>query len=254
MRLISGTGPELALIHGWGIGTSVWQPLVGPLAENCRVHLVDLPGYGASPDDDEGFAQTARRLIESLPAGVTLCAWSLGASLAMHAALSFPQRVAALILVGGTPRFTCDDDWPAAQTAQLLDRFAGEVQRRPEQALQRFAALISQGEDDPRRLTRALLLTLRQSPTPAASTLQRGLDWLREIDLRQTVHAISLPCLLLHGANDPLNPLAAAQWLARALPHARLETFPAAGHAPFLANGERFVRHVVDFCHHAIAA
>lgn len=254
MRLIRGSGPELALLHGWGIGAYVWQPLVDPLARGCRVHVLDLPGYGSQPDDGKDFAQTAQRLIESLPAGVTLCAWSLGASLAIRAALSCPERVAALILVGGTPRFTCDEDWPAAQSAELLDRFASQVQDQPEQTLQRFAALISQGEDDPRQLARALLLALRESPTPAASTLRRGLDWLREVDLRQKMRDLFQPCLLLHGANDPINSLAAAQWQERTLPRARLEVFPAAGHAPFLANGERFVRHVVDFCQRASAA
>lgn len=254
MPLTTGAGPDLALIHGWGIGGQVWQPLLGPLARNCRVHLVDLPGYGSLPDHTDDFAQTARRLVESLPPQVTLCGWSLGALLAMRAALIAPARVAGLILVGATPRFTRDKDWPSAQTAQLLDQFSLNIRRQPEQTLQRFATLLNQGEGNPRPLTRTLLHALRQCPTPAAATLQRGLDWLREEDFRPVATHIALPSLLLHGANDALNPLAAAEWLARTIPRARLEVFPATGHAPFLANGDRFVRHVVDFCHASIAA
>ena len=44
-RDISGK-PQLALIHGWGLGSAVWQPVVEPLSRHYRVHLVDLPGYG----------------------------------------------------------------------------------------------------------------------------------------------------------------------------------------------------------------
>lgn len=253
MRLTTGSGPDLALIHGWGIGGYVWQPLVDPLSAGCRVHLVDLPGYGLLPDNGDDFTQTARLLVESLPPRVTLCAWSLGASLAMRAALAAPARVAALILIGATPRFTQDEDWPDAQSEQLLDSFSLDAQRQPGQTLQRFATLINQGEAQPRALTRTLLQALRHTATPAATTLQRGLDWLREVDLRPVVSEIALPCLFLHGANDPLNPLPAAEWLTRTLPRARLEVFPAAGHAPFLANGDRFVRHVVDFCRAAAA-
>lgn len=254
MWLTTGSGPELALIHGWGIGGYVWHPLIGPLSANCRVHLVDLPGYGALSDNGEEFTQTARFLVESLPPRVTLCAWSLGASLAMRAALVAPARVAALILVGATPRFTRDEDWPDAQSEQLLDSFSLDAQRQPAQTLQRFATLINQGEAKPRAPTRTLLQALRDASTPAATTLQRGLDWLREVDLRPVASEIALPCLLLHGANDPLNPLPAAEWLTRTIPCARLEVFPASGHAPFLANGDRFVHHVVDFCRTTAAA
>jgi pimeloyl-[acyl-carrier protein] methyl ester esterase len=40
---------------------------------------------------------------------------------------------------------------------------------------------------------------------------------------------------LLHGAGDALMPLAAAQWLADALPDGRLSIFDDCGHAPFLS-------------------
>ena len=46
-------------------------------------------------------------------------------------------------------------------------------------------------------------------------------------------------------------PLAAAQWLADRLPHARLEVFADAAHAPFLNDPGRFARLVGDFLHGA---
>ena len=42
---VSGQGSDLALIHGWGIGKAVWQPLLEDLAQRFLVHLIDLPGY-----------------------------------------------------------------------------------------------------------------------------------------------------------------------------------------------------------------
>jgi len=106
MTRIVGAGPDLALIHGWGLGSSVWQPLIAALSRTWRVHLVDLPGYGDSSAGSPDFTQAARDLIDALPDPVTLCGWSLGAMLAMRAALLVPQRVAALLLVGATASFT----------------------------------------------------------------------------------------------------------------------------------------------------
>jgi hypothetical protein len=52
MSVLIGQDPELALVHGWGLGSAVWQPLLEPLSRSCRVHPVDLPGYGQSPASD----------------------------------------------------------------------------------------------------------------------------------------------------------------------------------------------------------
>lgn len=250
---IVGTGPDLALIHGWGLGSWVWQALLEPLSGRCRVHLVNLPGYGRAPADVGDFAATARAMINALPEGVTLCGWSLGAMLAMRAALLEPERVAGLILVGSTARFTRRADWPAAQAPALLDSFLASVRQRPERALQRFVALLGQGDAEARMITRTLLAGLRQAPVPDAEVLSRGLEWLRDIDLRLLVPAIATRSLLIHGENDSLNPVAAASWLSQALPNASLEILAETGHVPFLADPDRFVRLVNDFCHAAAA-
>ena len=77
MSAVIGQGPDLALIHGWGLDSAVWQPLLAALAQRFRVHLVDLPGYGAAPDDSADFTNTAQAVIDALPHPVTLCGWSV---------------------------------------------------------------------------------------------------------------------------------------------------------------------------------
>ncbi|MEO6118672.1 MAG: alpha/beta fold hydrolase, partial [Methylotenera sp.] len=42
----TGTGPNLVLLHGWGMHGAVWQPLVKKLSKIFTLHLVDLPGMG----------------------------------------------------------------------------------------------------------------------------------------------------------------------------------------------------------------
>lgn len=293
---IAGNGPDLTLIHGWGLGSAVWDPLIDALARRCRVHLVALAGYGlpasrmdqrpSPPPLEEAQKQTlsgqdprrtpvgaacspasdaaptflacaealAEELGDTLPAGCVLCGWSLGGMLALQTAALAPQRVKGLILVGSTPSFTQREGWPHAQPPALLDTFSTAIRGDAASALQRFVALLNQGDTQARQLSRAMSRQLLANGLPDTATLLAGLGWLRDVDLRARVAAIATPALLIHGERDPLMPLAAAQWLEQQLPQARLEVFTGAAHAPFLADPERFatlVSALVNDCCHA---
>lgn len=242
---------ELLLLHGWGVGRAAWQPVVERLATAApaiRTQQLNLPGYGETPLETD-FNTAARALANTLPAGAVLCGWSLGAQLALRAAQLRPGRLAGLILVGATPAFVQQADWPHAQPPALLDSFTAAVAADPATALQRFVALFNQGDAQARTIGRQLLRLLKENPLPNRATLLAGLAWLRDVDLRANLDAVPTPTLLLHGECDPLMPLPAVEWLSRTLPAARLETFAAAAHAPFFNDPDRFAALLGAFCH-----
>lgn len=208
------------LVAGWGFDHRVWQPVAERLADDFRI------GYD----------------LDAASSGAVLCGWSLGAIRAMKESAS----AARLILVAATPRFVQAPDWPDAQPPELLDTFAAAVSADPLAALRRFAALVNQGDDKARELTRQLTDLLR-ADIPDATTLAAGLAELRDSDLRKSLVTTRLPTLLIHGERDPLMPLAAGRWLAARLPDARLEVFAGAAHAPFLGDPERFANLVREF-------
>ena len=299
----TGNGPDIVLLHGWGLGSAIWAPVVDALAQRCRVHLIDLPGYSgpvtrmdqqstnmhrqnpheqtilanacartpfdapsrASTDSVSTFVKTADALSNALPEDCILCGWSLGGMLALQvamqaaiqtenqASLRAPQRIKGLILIAGTPSFTQRADWPHAQPSSLLDAFSEAVRNDAATTLQRFIALLNQGDLQARALSRQMTRLALASPLPDTDTLLTGLSWLRDVDLRAQLPSIKAPTLLIHGEHDPLMPLAAAQWLKDQLPNARLEVFPATAHTPFLADPERFARQASDFCHEITA-
>lgn len=261
--------PDLALMHGWGIGRAAWDAPLPLLAERFRVHHASLPGYDGSLDtpqivpgqvaesaDDavRTFDACAAALAQALPVGSTLCGWSLGALLALRAAQLAPLRFARLILCGATPCFAQRADWPHAQAPAVLDGFAAALVHDSAATRQRFVALINQCDARARQITRAFTRALAEEtavPTPTVAALARGLDWLRHVDLRAAIRSNppQLPVLLVHGAHDPLMPLGAARWFAQTLPDARLEVFTDAAHAPFASDAPRFAQLLVDFCH-----
>jgi pimeloyl-[acyl-carrier protein] methyl ester esterase len=230
----------LALIHGWGLDSRVWDGAAPALEKHFTLTRLQLPGYpGRSDLDDPAVASVVDTLLAELPPGAILLGWSLGGQIAQLMAARAPRQVAALALVGTTPRFLASEDWPQGQPGSLLSTFSGAVAVLPGPVLPRFAALINQGDSQAKDITR-LLAPLTKAPLPEKSALLRGLDWLRDLDLRPLVPRLPQPALVLHGQEDPLMPLAAAEWLANNLPQGRLEVFEHTAHAPFLHDPEDF--------------
>jgi len=270
-----GAGPPVALLHGWAMHGGLFGPLAARLADRHRVHAVDLPGHGHSPPPEAvsiesvvaavGAALDAPEVADiaadaadpahasggtGIPvcdadrsrvrAPVTLIGWSLGAAIALAFARARPDRVARLVLVGATPRFVTDVDWPHAMTAEALARFGDELAVSWRHTLQRFLALQVHGSDHGRAALHALHHELFARGQPAPAVLRDGLALLGRLDLRAQVPAIATPTLVVAGGRDALTPPGAARWLAAALPDARLVEITGAAHVPFLSHPDEF--------------
>lgn len=243
-----GAGPDLALVHGWGAHAGVWQDAAEALARRFRVHLVDLPGYGGSPPQRIGeLRELGGLLAQTLPEGISLCGWSLGALACLELALRHPERTARLVLVAATPCFLRREDWPHGVEAEFLEDFGRGLRQDAAATLRRFHRLQSLGEADPRAGARQLDRLAATAASPNAETLSDGLALLASSDLRAEVDQTRVPTLLLHGKDDAVVPCAAGEWLAQRLPQARLRHLPDCGHAPFLSKPEAFLAAVTEF-------
>lgn len=248
LQIVStGTGPDLALLHGWGLGRDVWESVLPLLEPHFRIHRVSLPGYDGSADDRRDFRQTADLLAATLPGGCMLCGWSMGGMLALAAAAANPAHFARLVLVDTTPKFVQAEGWPEAQPAGNHDTFTRAVMKAPQATLTRFVMLFNHGDDKAREVSRRLT-PLLAAGLPGDAVLEKGLAWLRDVDLRDIAPGITIPTLVFHGDADPLMPIAAGQWLARTLPQARLEHCPGAAHAPFVSDPGHFAAALTAFC------
>ena len=70
---------------------------------------------------------------------------------------------------------------------------------------------------------------------------------LAELDLRETLASLSIPVLILHGAEDRVIPLQAARAMAERLSDVRLLEHPTAGHDLPLTQTAWVVDHIGDF-------
>lgn len=245
-----GHGPDLALLHGWGMHGGIWEGLRERLAQRFRVHVVDLPGYGSSPACAPYTLETlARRVAAELPERTHVVGWSLGGQVALQWARVAPQQIAKLVLISTTPCFGQREDWAHGMSGTMLAQFAASLEQDYEGTLKRFLSLQARSGEE----ARATIATLREKlfarGKPSIDTLRSGLAILSGLDLREVVGEIKHATLVIHGTHDTLTPPAAAQWLAHTLPHAQLEMLSGAAHAPFLSHPQTTLDAMTGFLH-----
>lgn len=226
----------LVFLHGWGLSSRVWAPLLTQLGPAAATALaLDLPGHGDAPPAGNSLASWADTVSARLPDGAVLVGWSLGAQLALHLAAHAPHKVSRLVLIAATPRFVQAPDWPAALPEATLDGFRHDFDTTPDATQRRFTALQAMGDGRRREVTAALNAALTPADDAHGPALATGLKLLADSDLRPQLAEVRQPVRLLHGCEDRLMPVAAAEWLADALPDARLSVFKDCGHAPLLS-------------------
>jgi pimeloyl-[acyl-carrier protein] methyl ester esterase len=233
----SGEGPDLVLVHGWGLHGGIWDPLVPLLEPHFRVTRVDLPGHGRSPWQGQAdlVAVTAAVLEVAAPEAAWL-GWSLGGLVAAQAALAAPERVRQLVLLASTPSFVRRPGWQSAMLPVLLDTFAADLEADYSGTLNRFLSLQVRGSEDGAAVLRTLRAKLLEHGEPSAQALRAYLGLLRGTDLRHRLGTVRCPVLLLMGERDTLVPVAAGRQAEQLIPGARLQVIAGAGHAPFLVH------------------
>ncbi|MBL0143388.1 MAG: pimeloyl-ACP methyl ester esterase BioH [Betaproteobacteria bacterium] len=232
-----GSGPDLVMLHGWGLHGGVWDALASSLAGSFRLHLVDLPGHGHSRGVPlAGLDAVVDAVADSTPEAAIVCGWSLGGLVALRLATRHPSRARTLALVSTTPCFAQREGWPHAMARETLEAFAEGLRAEPARTIRSFVNLSALGGPHARERMRELAALLLERGAPSVETLAAGLGVLRDTDLREEVGAIDRPALVIHGGRDALAPVGAGRWLAGAIPHARFVEIADAAHLPFASH------------------
>ena len=239
---ISGHGsPAIVLLHGLGASTRLWRDVQARLGDGNQVLSLDLRGAGRTRQLEdralslETWADDLRGTLEALDIErPVLVGHSLGAGVALKYALGFPDHVAGLVLMGVDPDLSNLAPRMLA-AAELIERvglatwvadhwskntpFAAATLARSPEIVDRYSSmLLSNDEPSYVRTCRAI----------AASESLAG-----------RVGEITLPTLVILGAEDDRTLPEHGRSLARRLAGARVVELPGVGHTmPFEAPDE----------------
>lgn len=224
---IGADAVPIVLVHGFIISSRYMRPLARALADRGRPSIApDLPGYGHSeghgvtPTIDE-LAAWLDCIVEVAGVGdpVTVIGNSMGCQVAVRLAVTNPERVDRLVLVG--PTFDPDASLPRHALRLLRDM--------PRERLDLWALHVPD--------------YVHAGPRRVVSTLRGAWRHQIEADLPR----VGAPVLVVRGSDDPI---VTPEWGRRAADLAPRGTFlelPGAPHAANYSTPDRLASAVEPF-------
>ena len=239
-----GHGPNLVLLHGWGMSGRVFEAWAQLLSDSFRVTVVDLPGHGESglPEGDsvESFAKS---IVYGLPTEFHLLGWSLGGLVGMCIARDFPNKVLSLGLIASTPCFIANKGWPGIDLL-MLQKLADDLLTDALATIKRFAGLQNLGLPGSRLWTKRLVEIIDGSPFPRMDVLRSTLLMIRSTDYRDEFSVLSAPTYFIQGEVDRLVPSEVLPLLMDLNPTIKVNLIEGGGHVPFLTHPESCASYV----------
>lgn len=244
----SPSAPSLVLLHGWGMHSGVWDPLLPALREHFSIHVIDLPGMGRSPvaNVDYDLDYLVAQVLDVAPERAAWLGWSLGGQVATALAARYPERVTHLITLASSPRFTATEGWQCALNPTALAQFTAWLEEDWEGTLIRFLALQCKDSATQRDDIRVFKDRVFIHGFPAQRALQGGLRILAHADVREELQGVTCPTLHILGANDPLIPASLGDKLTELQPTAQVACLPGRSHALFVSEPDPIARLIKD--------
>lgn len=241
---LTGTGKPLLILHGWGSNSQLMKPLAESLSSVRTCYLIDLPGFGNSPEPPEAWS--VGRYADMIEAFITeiisdsqndtktdLLVHSFGARIALKL-LTRPDisaRIDKVIFTGAAGLK------PKRKPSFYLKKYTAKTLKAPimmlpgglrDKGLARLRATNlwkKLGSSDYSKLSGVMRETFVKSVT----------EYLDEL-LPKVQHEV----LLIWGENDMATPMDQARRFEQGLPECALVTIADAGHYAFLDQPARF--------------
>lgn len=228
----------LVLVHGHPFDRTMWAPQLAAFADGRRVIAPDLRGYGASPVTPgtvplSRHARDIEELLDFLEVDAfVLAGLSMGGQIAMECCARLGDRVRGLVLADTFP----DPETPEGRRARtaMAGRLLAEGMRGyADEVLEKMVAPYA----DPQVKAHVHGMMTATSPEGAAASLRGRAE---RPDYRPLLTRVTVPALVVVGADDTFTPVADARAMHALLPDSTLHVSEGAAHMPNLERPEGF--------------
>jgi 3-oxoadipate enol-lactonase len=241
----AGQGIPLLFVHGGlggGRGSALFRQHHMPvLAQYAHVIAFDRRAAGLSETPTagysfDGFVADMVALLDHLGHNrAILMGHSAGGPQVLQCALTYPERVIALILSS-----------TATQTVHVPPELAALVTFLGTEGLTHLQHMLT-----PRETSPAVPTPVSGAPVePLAGILQTYLAYhLHGDPLTSRLPDITVPALILHGTADAEIPFGEAAYLHTGLPTSALIPFVGGGHSILVTHAEPYRQAIINFLH-----
>ncbi|MEW1644329.1 alpha/beta hydrolase [Streptomyces sp. NPDC091219] len=235
----------LVLLHGHPFDHTMWTPQIETFSPARQVVAPDLRGYGRTPATPavtrfSDFAADIETLLdESGIETFVLAGLSMGGQIAMDCYGRFGERVRGLVLADTFP--SADTPEAARVRGTTADRLLREGMRGyADEVLERMVAPYA----EPRVKAHVHRMMTGTDPGSAAAALRAR---AQRPDYRDLLTKVTVPALVVVGADDTYTPVADAEAMHAALPDSTLRVIEGAAHLPNLERPAEFNEMLEEF-------
>jgi len=220
---------SVLFIHGAGGGQYTWSYQKAFFEKRFKPIIIELPGHGPSEGEgEEEIGRYAEHVYSFLSAlglsKVFLVGHSMGGAITQTVALTHPEMVKGIVLVGTGARL------------KVLPLILNGIKTNFEETVRKINELCFFQKSSPLLMERSFAGLMQCRPEVLYG------DYLAcdRFDMMNEVEKIDLPTLILCGQEDGMTPVKYSQFLLQRIKGSRLEVFPRAGHMLMMEAAEPF--------------
>jgi 3-oxoadipate enol-lactonase len=250
---VTGSGPTIVLMHAWIADRRMWDEIVPVLSQHRQVVRYDKRGYGQT-EIRESVSYSNRRDVMSVLDAVSadraaLVGVSGGSTVALDAAIEFPDRISALVLVApGLSGFEWQESGAEATATAEMERLedARDWEALVEAEMRVWIDGLGQSPD------RVPLVRDRVSEMDLAAYRDHAGEPPGEVIPLSPravgrLDEVRAPTLVIVGDLDVPGTLAASERIEHGVQGAQRIVMPGVAHLPPMERPGEFVSLVEDF-------
>ncbi len=235
----------LVLIHGLGASAERWNQVIPLFAEEFRVIVPDLIGFGYSDKPlvdytPEFFSEFLQQfLIASDIKRPNLIGSSLGGQIAAEFATSHSQEIEKLVLV--SPSGVMKQSTPALDAYIMAALYPNE-----QSAKNAFEMMECSGKEVNEVVVNGFIERMRL-PNAKLAFMSTLLGIKNSELITSKLQTISTPTMIIWGSDDPVIPIHYADHFVSTIKDCRFFRMDGCGHTPYVQDPQTFASKVMEF-------
>ena len=235
----------LVLIHGLGASAERWDQVTPLFADEFRVIVPDLIGFGYSDKPlvdytPDFFSEFLEKFFVAVDIKrPNLIGSSLGGQIAAEYVSTHPTSVEKLILV--SPAGIMKQSTPALDAYIMAALYPNE-----QSAKNAFQMMEGSGQDVHEKIIHEFIERMHL-PNAKLAFMSTVLGLKNSEIITPKLQSISTPSLIIWGSNDPVIPINYADSFVSAIQDCRFFRMDGCGHTPYVQDPHTFASLVLEF-------